>query len=134
VPIASLIQSLIPASVKAFELFEHNSSRDEHKAEYYCQSTHTDLQPEATFCGIILAQLRCAILRLHLDADALEKGSRQNSARDTDDRVVLDFHSSSLLLDLDVVTTDPLDTRMKQDVEVAQISCAEFPPVRDSLS
>src|SRR6266446_2141153 len=61
--------------------------------------------------------LRRAIFRFHLDADALKKGGRQNPAGAHDDRVVPDLHSPPLLLDLDVVATDLLDIGLKQDGE-----------------
>lgn len=55
------------------------------------------------------ADLLRAIFRVHRDADALEKGSWQKPASAHDDRVILDSHLPSLLLDLHVVTADPLD-------------------------
>src|SRR5215468_5139619 len=79
------------------------------------------LNPDVTKSPRLSAEpdLRRAIFRFHLDADALEKGGRENPASAHDDRIVPDLHSLSVLLDLNIVLADPLDTGLKQDLEAA---------------
>jgi hypothetical protein len=90
----------------------------QHEIGYNFHSTHVGLQPSAAVCGniwhnVAQAGLGCSVFRLYLDADAFEKGGRQNPAGAHNDRIVPDSHLSLLLLDIDVMKTDPLDAGLK---------------------
>jgi hypothetical protein len=110
------------------QLFRANLSMtrggDEHEADHDHQSTHFGTPTNNCCLRKHLAtqpktDLGRPIFRLHLDADALKEGGRQNSTGTHNDRIVLDPYLVSLLFDIDVITTDLRDARLKQDVQAA---------------
>src|SRR3974390_1241296 len=114
-PIASLMQSLIPAIVSS--LAPTWARPGAATMTRQIRSANLRMRPpswQPRVCAsirrsVVEVELGRSIFRFHLYADAFEEGGRENSAGAYDHRVVSNPDLVPLLLDFDVVAADPLD-------------------------